>query len=125
MGDNFLRQQVENFKRGCDLAMQESASPTLFERPDVVRTLFTVTPLNGKPFEAGESLWAVAGNGSQKIAVMRGHESVGTIDGDAARVLLQADRDLSSFGVTKVQVVKIGELSGVAKVEITENRGPK
>lgn len=125
MGDNFLRQQVKNFKRGRDLAMRESADPVLFERPDVVRTFFTVTLCNGKPFEVGEPLLAVAANGAQRIAVMRGYERVGAINGDSARALLQVDRDLSSMGVTEVRVVETGGLSGVAKVEISENRGPE
>ena len=125
MGDNFLRQQVKNFKRGRDLAMQECASPTLFERPDVVRTLFTVTPCNGLPFEVGESLLAVAANGSHKIAVMRGYERVGAIEGDSARALLEADCDLPSLGVAEVRVVEISGLSGIAKVEIKENRVPQ
>ncbi len=124
MGDNFLRQQVKNFRRGRDRAMREIESPALFARPDVVKTLFTAMPCSGKSFDVGESLLAVADNGSQRVIVLRGCERIGEIDGDSATVIRQALCDPSSPGVAAMQVVEVAELSGVAKVEIRENGGP-
>ena len=34
MGDNFLKQQVRNFKKGRDKALGKLAEPTLFTMPD-------------------------------------------------------------------------------------------
>lgn len=125
MGDNFLRQQVENFRRGRDQAMRECESSTLFVRPGVMKTLFSASPCRGKSFVVGESLLAVAVNGSGLIAVMRGCERIGEIDGDSATVIRQSLCDPSSPGIAPMQVVEVAELSGVAKVEIREDGNPK
>ena len=44
---------------------------------------------------------------------------------DSAKALLHVDHNLSSLGVTEVRVVDTASLSGVAKVEVIENRGPE
>ena len=42
MGDNFLKQQVRNFKKGRDKALDSLSKPTLFIAPEALGKTFPV-----------------------------------------------------------------------------------
>src|SRR5262249_41790560 len=74
MGDNFLLQQIRNFKKGRDRAKEETKRPTLFERPDLLNTVYPGRPAEGVTFQEGEQLLAVASKNGQHIELVRGHQ---------------------------------------------------
>src|SRR6266567_2307472 len=106
MGDNFLLQQIRNFKKGRDRAQEETKRPTLFERPDLLNTVYPGKPAEGVTFQEGEELLAVASRNGQHFELVRGHQKVGRTDGDAARELLEALREPGAGGVVKVRVAE-------------------
>ena len=56
MGDNFLKQQADNSRRGRDRAVAELEKPTLFSRPEIINTTYPIRPAEGVVFEIGEVL---------------------------------------------------------------------
>ena len=50
MGDNFLKRQVRNFKKGRDKALGKLAEPTLFTMPDEMGKTYPVFEVNGQTF---------------------------------------------------------------------------
>jgi hypothetical protein len=121
MGDNFLRQQVRNAKRRCDLAMDSLERPTLYDRPELVRTSYPVEPANGHKFQVGDTVWGVAAKKGKHIDVTDGHRRLGASSGDAAQALRDELGKPCNGGVTKMKVVKVGVLSGVAEVQIVSD----
>jgi hypothetical protein len=118
MGDNFLSQQVKNFKKGRDRAKAEQNQPRLYQRPDLMNTVYPGKPAEGVMFQNGEDLLAVASKNGQHIDLARGHRRAGRTDGDAAKELLAALREPGSAGVVKVKVVEVCPVSGVAQFRI-------
>src|SRR5207248_1402596 len=82
MGDNFLRQQISNFTKKRDRAVAERKSPRLFDRPELVSTLYPVNPLPGQQLEKGEVLFGVVSKSNQHIDVARRQVKVGCSEGD-------------------------------------------
>ena len=122
MGDNFLKRQVRNFKKGRDLATAEMSLPTLFDRPEVVSTVYTASPAANCQFDGGETLLAVAAEDGQSAVLARGFKNVGRIDGDAAKSLLSALCEPGSGGVVQVRITEVSGLSGVAKAVIERGK---
>ena len=120
MGDNFLRQQAKNFRKGRDLAMVEMEMPRLFGRPEHISTVYAAKPCDGERYQEGESLLALPGHETDKVGLCRGHTTIGYIDGDGAKVLARALRRPDSPGAAMMRVSSVGELSGTAKVELVE-----
>jgi hypothetical protein len=118
MGDNFLLQQVRNFKKGRDRAKVEQNQLKLFQRPDLLNTIYPAKPAEDVTFQIGEILLAVASKNGQHIDLARGHRRAGRTDGDAAKELLDALREPGSGGVVKVRVVEVCPVSGVAQFGI-------
>ena len=53
MGDNFLKQQTENFRKRRDLAMKDFEAAELFPRPDMLETVYKAEPCGDESFEIG------------------------------------------------------------------------
>jgi hypothetical protein len=121
MGDNFLLQQIRNFKKGRDRAKEQTKRPTLFERPDLLHTVYPGRPAEGVMFQEGEELFAVASRNGQHIELVRGHQKAGRTDGDAARELLEALREPGAGGVVKVRVVEVSRVSEGAQFRIVKD----
>ena len=121
MGDNFLCQQVKNFKKGRDRAKAEREKPKLLQRPDLLNTVYPGKPAEGVTFLNGEDLLALASKDGQHIDLARGHRRAGRTDGDAAKELLDALRQPGSGGVVKVKVVEVCPVSGVAQFRIVKS----
>jgi hypothetical protein len=122
MGDNFLKRQVRNAKHRCDRAMDTLEKPTLFDRPELMRATYPVEPVNGHQFNVGEVLWGVAAKKGKHIDVTDGHTRLGTSSDDAAQALREELGKPCNGGVTKLKVVKVWGLSGVAEVRIVSDR---
>jgi hypothetical protein len=124
MGDNFLLQQIRNFKKGRDRAKEETNRPTLFQRPDLLNTIYPGRPAEGVKFQVNEELFAVASRNGEHVELVRGHQKVGRADGDAARELLEALREPGAGGVVKVRVGEVSRVSGVAQCRIVKTEQP-
>lgn len=122
MGDNFLKQQVRNAKRRRDRAMDTLERPTLFDRKELMRTSYPVEPCNGHEFKVGDILWGVAAKKGKHIDVTDGHKRLGTSTGEAAQALRDELGKPCNGGVTRMKVVKVGPLSGVAEVRIVSDK---
>ena len=90
MGDNFLKQQVRNFKKGKDRASDESSRRKLFEHPELVRTAYPVSEVNGTPLNIGDVLLAIPSPVEGRVDLALGTRHVGISEGDAAKSLRSA-----------------------------------
>lgn len=119
MGDNVLEGQVKSSRKRRDLAMADMESPSLLNRPEVVRRLFTVRPMDGVTLETGETLLAIRTDGDLDIGVARDYRRIGIIDGEGARALGQALAETS--GIATLVVREVSDITGFAKAEITQD----
>lgn len=120
MGDNFLLQQIQNFERGRDLALQEMKFPALFERPEAFETIYTAHPLEGVDLCEEETLYGVAATTKRTVYLVRGHKRVAYIDGDGVTDLWKGLRQPGALGVTRMCILEVFPLSGIAKARIVE-----
>jgi hypothetical protein len=116
MGDNFLKQQIKNFEKSTDIAVDTLARAKLIQRADVFKTNYNGQPLVGESFVEGEELYAVVAKDGLRISLSRGHHYVGDIIGQGAEVLREEMRGLGS--IVKVRVVSVSEVSRWAKLEV-------
>ena len=119
MGDNVLEGQVTSSRKRRDRAMAGMQSPSLLTRPETVRRLFTVKPVEGATLQVGEALLAIRTDGDLSIDVTRDYRRIGTIAGEGAQVLGRALAEAN--GITKLVVREVLDLSGFGKVEITQD----
>lgn len=122
MGDNFLKRQARNFKKGRDLATAELSEPTLFPRSEVLSTVYTARPSENCQFSNGETLYVVASNDGQSAVLARGHQTVGRIDGDGAKNLLAALNESAATGIAEVRITEVSGLSGIAKAVFVKDQ---
>jgi hypothetical protein len=118
MGENVLKGQVKSFKKGADRSLDEMAKPTLFDRPDIVSTVYTAAPTEGQAVAEGDHLEAHASADGQCINLAKGHVCVARIEGDGAKALLIALRESGSPGVVSVKVTNVSRVSGYMKAVI-------
>ena len=59
MGDNFLKQQVRNFKKGRDKALDKLSEPTLFTTPETVGKTYPVFEVSGHTVTAEDVLMVI------------------------------------------------------------------
>ncbi len=118
MGDNVLEGQVNNSRKRRDRTMAEMQVPPLFTRPEIVRQVFTLKPVEGATFQEGEVVLAVRTSGDGSIDVTRDYRRIGTVDGDGAKVLGQALAETT--GVAKLVVREVLGISGLGKAEIVK-----
>lgn len=116
MGDNFLKQQIRNFERSTDLAVDILEREKLIRRPEVSRRSYKGQPLVGEAFVDGETLYAIVSKDCQKVALSRGHHHLGDVGGQGADVLKEEMKNLGS--ILKVRVVSVSGLSGWANLEV-------
>lgn len=121
MGDNFLKRQARNFKKGRDLATAELNEPTLYDRPEVINTVYTAIPGQECQFTNGETLFVVASEDGQSAILARGHKSIGRIEGDGAKALLAALNETGAAGMAQVKITEVSGLSGIGKAVIVKD----
>jgi hypothetical protein len=120
MGENVLQGQVKSFNKGADRSLRAMSAPTLFSRPDIISTTYTAAPLDGCVVSEGDELDAHASGDGQQIHLAKGHTSIARIEGDGARVLLDALRQPGSPGVVRMRVTDVSAISGFIKAIVTE-----
>jgi hypothetical protein len=116
MGDNFLKQQIKNFEKSTDLAVDTLERAKLIRRSEVCTKAYKAKPLDGVSFELGETLHAVITKDGRGVMLGRGHRHVGDIPGQGAEALEETMRGLGS--ILKVRVVGVSEVSRRATVEV-------
>lgn len=114
MGDNFLKRQVRNFKKGRDKALATLSKATLFSAPEVRTRTFPVQEANGYSLALGDVLLAVPSRTPGEIAIVRGTRYVGHVRGDAASPLLDIAEGIGTY----VEVESRNDLSGIAHVKV-------
>src|SRR6266568_8034087 len=90
MGDNFLKQQVRNFKKGRDKALDSLSKPTLFTALQALGRTFPVFEVNGYAFTSQDVLLAVPSRTPGRVEIVRGTHHVGFAEGEVAKPLLDA-----------------------------------
>lgn len=118
MGENVLKGQVKNFKKGRDRAMEKMGQPTLFDRPDVVTVIYTAAPVDGRNVAQGDRVHAHIAADCQSVRLAKGHEVVGDVTGDGATTLLRALGEPGSPGCAPMNVVEVSPVSGFIKVVV-------
>jgi hypothetical protein len=120
MGDRWRKAQVGNFRKRCDLAMREVSERHLIIRPDVMTTIFTLKPDVNRGYVVGENVLAMMAD-DRSVAIVRGHERIGTVDGDGADKLRDVLSAIEGPGVAQLRVLDVGALSGVATAAVLAN----
>jgi hypothetical protein len=121
MGDRFKRQQAKNFEKGRDRALEEAGRPKLFQRSEVVRTIYTLLPIDGNTgLKEGDHLLALTEESGGPVFAVRGHEKVGVVEGDGAEALRQAVTASNGPRIAELLVTSVSELSGAASAEVVE-----
>ena len=123
MGENVLQGQVKRFKKGTDRSLKSMATPTLFDRPDIMSTVYTAAPVEGRPAAEGDRLEAHAAADGRCIHLVKGHVTVGRIEGDGANALLEALRTPGSPGVVSMTVQGVSSVSGFIKAVVADGKG--
>jgi len=123
MGENVLQGQVKRFKKGTDRSLKDMAAPTLFDRPDIMSTVYTATPVEGHPVAVGDRLEAHAAADGRCIHLVKGHVTVGRIGGDGAKALLEALRAPGNPGVVSMTVKGVSSVSGFIKAVVADGKG--
>lgn len=118
MGDRFRKQQIKNFQKGRDRAFEEAGRPRLFERPELVKTIFTVQPLPGEECQIGEQLLALMDDSNGPVQVVRGYQKVGVVEADGGDLLRTAISNPQGPNVAELRIIGVSVLSGAAKAEI-------
>jgi len=123
MGENVMQNQVKQFQKGRDRALTKMATPTLFDRPDIVTTHYTAAPTNGEEIRIGHTLMGHVSADGKRINLADGNRVVATIDGDGAGALIAALREPKSPGVTEMIVEDVSPISGFLKTTVAKPRG--
>jgi hypothetical protein len=116
MGDNFLKQQIDNFEKSTDLAVETLEREKLIRRSEVCTKAYKAKPLDGVSFEVGETLHAVVTKDGWGVMIGRGHRHVGDIPGQGAEELKETMLGLGS--ILKLRVVGVSDVSRRATVEV-------
>jgi hypothetical protein len=117
MGDNLLRQQIKNFRKRRDIARTEAKTPKLYDRAEIVETVYEAIPINGDVFKENDVLYALP-ESDTVISLAKGHRKVATINGEAGKALRDALAEPDTAGVAEVRIVSISAISGTFAVKI-------
>lgn len=120
MGENFLEGQVKNFERRRNIAREDVKRRTLFERPEVTGTEYTIRFANGADPRLDDPYFAVVSRDGQRVNVTLGHRIVGRIEGEGARHLSKGLSEPGDPGVVSIRVREYSALSGCGKGVIVE-----
>jgi hypothetical protein len=121
MGENFLLQQVKNFRKGRDLAYSQLSAPLLIARPEVISTSYTARPFSDSVFQVNEVLYAQPGESDSHVDLVRGHRKVGQIGGESGWALGEVLREPGNPGIVEVVVSEVSPLTGIAHVAIKKD----
>jgi hypothetical protein len=116
MGDNFLKQQIRNFEKSTDLAMDTLERAKLFRRLENFKTTYRAKQLGEESFKAGETLFATVPRNGPGIVLSRGHKRIGEIAGKGGDALTEVMREFAS--ILTVKVVSVSDVSGSAAIEV-------
>jgi len=122
MGENVLQGQVKSFKKGADRSLKDMATPTLFDRQDIVSTVYTAGPVEGNTVAEGDRLEAHAADGGS-VHLVKGHVCVGRIDGDGGKALSDALREPGGPAAAPMKVTAVSEVSGYFKAVLADGKG--
>src|SRR3954464_6642665 len=125
MGENVLKGQVKDFKKGTDRSLKDMATPTLFDRPDIMSTVYTAAPVEGCDVAKGDRLEAHAAADGRCVHLVKGHVVVGRVEGDGAESLLEGLREPGSPGVVPMRVRKVSSVSGFIEAVVDDGKGPQ
>jgi hypothetical protein len=123
MGENVLKSQVKNFRKGTDRSLKDMAAPTLFNRPDIVSTVYTAAPIEGCAVAEGDHLEAHASADGRCINLVKGHVCVGRIDGDGGKSLIAALREPGGPVSVPMDAKDVSAVSGFFKVTLAGVKG--
>jgi hypothetical protein len=123
MGENVLKGQVKSFKKGSDRSLKKMTAPTLFDRPDIMSTVYTAVPVEGSEAQVGDRLEAHAAPDGRNVHLVKGHLVIARIEGDGAAALLDGLRTPGNPGVVPVQVQKVSSFSKCIHVVIDNGKG--
>ena len=123
MGENVLKGQVKDFKKGSDRSLKDMATPTLFDRPDIMSTVYSAAPVEECGVAKGDRLEAHAASDGRSVLLVKGHVTVGRIEGDGAKSLLDALREPGNPGVVTMRVRKVSSVSGFIEAVIDDDKG--
>jgi hypothetical protein len=118
MGDNFLRQQVNNATRRRDRAVGELKRPGLFVRPELRQIAYPISPVDGHQFSVGDLLYGVASRKGPHVDVTDGHRRLGVSEGDPAHALRKELSKPGGLTAIPMRVCEVGAISGVAQARI-------
>ncbi len=121
MGENFLEEQVKNFERRRNIAREEVKRRTLFERPEITDTEYTIRFENGAELKDGDPYFAVVSRDGQRIDVTQGHRVVGRIEGESARHLSKGLSEPDDPGVVSIRIRDFSSLSSCGKGVIVKD----
>jgi hypothetical protein len=121
MGENFIEEQVKNFERRRNLAREDVKRRSLFERPEVTETQYTVNFDNGSEAKDGDTYFAAISRDGQRINVTQGHRVVGRIDGEGAKHLSKGLSEPGDPGVVSIRITEFSSLSGCGKAVIVKD----
>ncbi|WP_417398216.1 hypothetical protein [Gimesia chilikensis] len=119
MGENVLQGQVKSFKKGADRSLKQMSLPTLFDRPDVISTVYTAKPLGKSSISEGDLLEGHITSNGQSIKLAKGHIAVAQIEGDGADTLVHVLQEPGSSGLVPMKVIKVNQVSGFIKATIS------
>jgi hypothetical protein len=125
MGENVLKGQVESFQKGADRSLKDMAMPTLFDRPDIMSTVYTAAPVEGGGVAKGDRLEAHAAADGRCVHLVKGHVILGRIEGDGAKSLLEALRAPGDPGVVTMRVRKVSSVSGFIEAVVDDGKGDR
>lgn len=123
MGENVLKGQVKDFKKGTDRSLKGMATPTLFDRPDIMSTVYTAAPVDAEGVAKGDCLEAHAAADGSSVILVKGHVTVGRIESDGAKSLLDALREPGNPGVVTMRVRKVSSVSGFIEAVVDADKG--
>lgn len=123
MGENVLLGQVKSFKKGADRSLKAMAEPKLFNRPDIVSTTYTAVPLDGCSVKEGDQFDAHASADGKYVHLAKGHIAIARIEGDGAKLLLDALQEPGSPGILPMKATNVSELSGFIKAVVVGGSG--
>jgi hypothetical protein len=125
MGENIMLNQVKQFKKGRDRSLEQMSVPTLFDRPDIVTTIYTAVPTSVGEVRIGQRLLGYVSADGNRINLADGNRVMAIIEGDGARDLISALRGANSPGVTEMNVESVSQISGFLKTTIAKPRDEK
>jgi hypothetical protein len=125
MGENVLKGQVKDFKKGTDRSLTNMATPTLFHRPDIMSTVYTAAPVEDRGVTMGDRLEAHASPDGRCVNLVKGHVTVARLEGDGAKSLLEALRAPNTPGVVTMSVRKVSSVSGFIEAVVDQGKGER